>query len=145
MCQVPLLDMKRYNKLLAGASWMGEYGNPDMPARLGYISKYSPYQNVKQGREVSAHLLLSPPRATTACIPGHARKMVAKMEAQGHDVLYYENTEGGHAAGTTPAQQAYMWALTYTFLLERAALAKWGQVTFPSCPPFGQIGDRKEK
>jgi len=49
--------------------------------------------------------------------PGHARKMVAKMEEQGHDVLYYENTEGGHAAGSTPAQQAFMWALTYTFFL----------------------------
>ncbi|MFZ3322710.1 MAG: prolyl oligopeptidase family serine peptidase [Usitatibacter sp.] len=116
VCQVPLLDMYRFNKLLAGASWMGEYGNPDVPADWEFISKYSPYQNVYKDRKYPRIFFYTSTRDDRVH-PGHARKMVAKMEAQGHDVLYYENTEGGHAAGTTPAQQAYMWALTYTFLV----------------------------
>ena len=116
VCQVPLLDMYRFNKLLAGNSWMGEYGNPDVPADWEFISKYSPYQNVFKDRTYPRIFFYTSTRDDRVH-PGHARKMVAKMEAQGHDVLYYENTEGGHAAGTTPAQQAYMWALTYTFLL----------------------------
>ena len=115
VCQVPLLDMRRFNKLLAGASWMGEYGNPDDPKDWEFISKYSPYQNVVKGKKYPRVFFYTSTRDDRVH-PGHARKMVAKMEAQGHDVLYYENTEGGHAAGSTPAQQAYMWALTYTFL-----------------------------
>jgi prolyl oligopeptidase len=116
VCQVPLLDMERYNHLLAGASWMGEYGNPDDPADWAFISKYSPYQNVAKDAKYPRVFFFTSTRDDRVH-PGHARKMVAKMEAQGHDVLYYEDTEGGHAAGSTPAQQAYMWALTYTFLL----------------------------
>ncbi len=114
--QVPLLDMKRFNKLLAGASWMGEYGDPDKPGDWAFISKYSPYQNVVKDKKYPRVLFYTSTRDDRVH-PGHARKMVAKMTAQGHDVLYYENTEGGHAAGSTPAQQAYMWALTYTFFL----------------------------
>ena len=117
VCQVPLLDMRRYNKLLAGASWMGEYGNPDDPKDWEFISKYSPYQNVFKDRKYPRVLFVTSTRDDRVH-PGHARKMVAKMKDQGHDVLYYENVEGGHAAASTPAQQAYMWALTYTFLLE---------------------------
>ncbi|HET9472077.1 MAG TPA: prolyl oligopeptidase family serine peptidase, partial [Usitatibacter sp.] len=115
--QVPLLDMKRYSHLLAGASWMGEYGDPDVPADWAFISKYSPYQNVKAGVNYPRILFTTTTRDDRVH-PGHARKMVAKMKAQGHDVLYFENTEGGHGAGSTPAQQAYMWAITYTFLLD---------------------------
>jgi len=115
VCQVPLLDMRRFNKLLAGASWMGEYGNPDVPADWAFISQYSPYQNVVKDKKYPRVLFYTSTRDDRVH-PGHARKMVAKMLAQGHDVLYYENTEGGHAAGSTPAQQAYMWAMTYTFL-----------------------------
>lgn len=115
-CQVPLLDMKRYHKLLAGASWMGEYGNPDDPGDWAFISKYSPYQNVSKERKYPRVLFVTSTRDDRVH-PGHARKMVARMKEQGHDVLYYENTEGGHAAGVTPAQQAYMWALTYRFFL----------------------------
>ena len=117
VCQVPLLDMKRYNKLLAGASWMGEYGDPDDPADWQFISKYSPYQNVFKDRKYPRVLFVTSTRDDRVH-PGHARKMVAKMKDQGHDVLYYENVEGGHDAASTPAQQAYMWALTYTFLLD---------------------------
>jgi prolyl oligopeptidase len=116
VCQVPLLDMRRFNKLLAGASWQGEYGNPDDPADWAFISKYSPYQNVVKEKKYPRVLFYTSTRDDRVH-PGHARKMVAKMEEQGHDVLYYENTEGGHAAGSTPAQQAFMWALTYTFFL----------------------------
>jgi prolyl oligopeptidase len=117
VCQVPLLDMKRYSHLLAGASWMGEYGDPDVPGDWAFISKYSPYQNVKAGVKYPRILFTTTTRDDRVH-PGHARKMVAKMKAQGHDVLYFENTEGGHGAGSTPAQQAYMWAITYTFLLD---------------------------
>ena len=115
VCQVPLLDMKRYSHLLAGDSWVAEYGDPDNPADWAYISKYSPYQNVKKGVKYPRVFFYTTTRDDRVH-PGHARKMVAKMKAQGHDVLYFENTEGGHGAGSTPAQQAYMWALTYTFL-----------------------------
>jgi prolyl oligopeptidase len=116
VCQVPLLDMKRYSHLLAGDSWVAEYGDPDKPEDWAYIAKYSPYQNVKAGVKYPRVLFTTTTRDDRVH-PGHARKMVAKMKAQGHDVLYFENTEGGHGAGSTPAQQAYMWALTYTFLL----------------------------
>jgi prolyl oligopeptidase len=116
VCQVPLLDMKRYTHLLAGDSWAAEYGDPDNPADWAFISKYSPYQNVKPGVKYPRVLFTTTTRDDRVH-PGHARKMVAKMKAQGHDVLYFEETEGGHGAGSTPAQQAYMWAITYTFLL----------------------------
>lgn len=115
-CQVPLLDMKRYHKLLAGASWMGEYGNPDDPADWAFISKYSPYQNVSKDRKYPRIFFTTSTRDDRVH-PGHARKMVARMKEQGHDVLYFEYIEGGHAAGYTPAQNAYTWALTYTFFL----------------------------
>jgi len=115
VCQVPLLDMRRFNKLLAGASWMDEYGDPDKPGDWAFISKYSPYQNVVKDRKYPKILFVTSTRDDRVH-PGHARKMVAKMREQGHDVLYYENIEGGHAAASTPTQQAYMWALTYTFL-----------------------------
>ena len=117
VCQVPLLDMLRYNKLLAGASWMDEYGNPDKPEDWAYISKYSPYQNVLKDKKYSRVLFLTSTRDDRVH-PGHARKMVAKMESQGHDVLYYENIEGGHGAAANNKQAAFMSALAYTFLLK---------------------------
>jgi prolyl oligopeptidase len=117
VCQVPLLDMRRYNKLLAGASWMDEYGNPDIPEDWAYISKYSPYQNVMKGKKYSRVLFTTSTRDDRVH-PGHARKMVAKMEEQGHDVLYYENIEGGHGGAANNKQAAYMAALAYTFLLK---------------------------
>ena len=116
VCQVPLLDMQRYNKLLAGASWQGEYGNPDDAKDWAFISKYSPYQNVKKDAKYPRIFFWTTTRDDRVH-PGHARKMVARMKEQGHDVLYFEYTEGGHGAGSTPAQQAYLWALTYTYFL----------------------------
>ncbi len=113
---VPLLDMRRFNKLLAGASWMGEYGNPDDPKDWAFISKYSPYQKVAKGTKYPRVFFTTSTRDDRVH-PGHARKMVAKMREQGHDVLYYEYMEGGHASGTNPTQQAYTWSLIYTFFL----------------------------
>ena len=115
ICQVPLLDMKRYNKLLAGASWMAEYGNPDEPEMWEYIKTYSPYQNVK--KDVKYPLVFFTTSTKDDRVhPGHARKMVAKMKDMGHDVLYYENIEGGHSTAADNKQRAYMNALAYAHL-----------------------------
>ena len=113
--QVPLLDMRRYNKLLAGASWMDEYGNPDKPDEWAYIGKYSPYQNVWVDRKYPRVLFTTSTRDDRVH-PGHSRKMVALMKEQGHDVLYYENIEGGHGGAANNEQRAYMQALAFTFL-----------------------------
>jgi prolyl oligopeptidase len=114
--QVPLTDMLRYHKLLAGASWVGEYGNPDEPADRAFLQAYSPYQKVS-ARAKYPRVLFTTSTRDDRVHPGHARKMFAKMQAQGHDVLYYENTEGGHAGAANNAQRAKMNALEYTFLL----------------------------
>lgn len=115
VCQVPLLDMKRYNKLLAGASWMAEYGNPDYPEQWAYIRKFSPYQNVQPNVPYPKVLFTTSTRDDRVH-PGHARKMMAKMESQGHSVWYYENIEGGHGGAANNKQSAYMQSLAYTFL-----------------------------
>jgi len=115
VCSVPLLDMKRYHTLLAGASWMGEYGDPDDPADWAALSKFSPYQNVKQGVRYPRVLFTTSTRDDRVH-PGHARKMVARMLEQGHDVLYYENTEGGHAGAANNAQRARIVSLEYAYL-----------------------------
>ncbi len=115
VCQVPLLDMQRYHKLLAGASWMGEYGDPDKPDEWRYLSRYSPYQNVQKDRTYPRILFLTSTRDDRVH-PGHARKMYAKMRDQGHDVLYFENTEGGHGGAANNPQLAKMSALIYAFL-----------------------------
>jgi prolyl oligopeptidase len=115
VCRVPLLDMARYHKLLAGASWMEEYGDPDKPEDWAFIARYSPYQRVEAGRRYPRVLLMTSTRDDRVH-PGHARKMAAKMKAQGHDVLYYENIEGGHGGAADNPQLAHMEALAYTFL-----------------------------
>ncbi|WP_370942969.1 prolyl oligopeptidase family protein [Amycolatopsis sp. cg5] len=116
--QVPLLDMKRYHKLLAGASWMAEYGDPDEEAEWEYISKYSPYQNVHSGQEYPPTLFVTSTRDDRVH-PGHARKMFAKMTEQGYDVWYYENIEGGHGGAADNEQLAFKWALVFEFLWEQ--------------------------
>lgn len=116
-CAVPLLDMSRYHKLLAGASWMAEYGNPDSPGDWEFIHTFSPYHNVKKDVKYPPVLFTTSTRDDRVH-PGHARKMVAKMKAMGHDVLYYENIEGGHAGAADNKQRAFMMALAYTFLWE---------------------------
>ncbi len=116
VCQVPLLDMRRYNKLLAGASWMDEYGDPDKAEEWDYIRKYSPYHNVVASKKYPRVLFTTSTRDDRVH-PAHARKMFAKMKAQGHDVLYYENIEGGHGGAADNKQLAYMSTLAYTFLV----------------------------
>ncbi len=114
-CQVPLLDMRRYNKLLAGASWMAEYGNPDLPAEWAWISRYSPYQNVRRDAAYPSVFFTTSTRDDRVH-PGHARKMAARMIEQGHDVLYYENIEGGHGGAADNEQRADVQALQFAFL-----------------------------
>ena len=118
VCQVPLLDMKRYHLLLAGASWMAEYGNPDAPGEWDFIKTFSPYQNIEPDVAYPAVLFTTSTRDDRVH-PGHARKMMAKMYDQGHDVTYYENIEGGHGGAANNKQRAYMQALAYSYLKER--------------------------
>ncbi|OFZ17314.1 MAG: hypothetical protein A2X86_02350 [Bdellovibrionales bacterium GWA2_49_15] len=118
ICQVPLLDMLRYHHLLAGASWMAEYGNPDDPAdaqAILAIRRYSPYQNVKRGVKYPRIFFYTSTRDDRVH-PGHARKMVARMEEQGHDVLYYENIEGGHGGSADLDQLIRRIAMDFTYL-----------------------------
>lgn len=116
VCQVPLLDMKRFNKLLAGASWMDEYGNPDLPEQWEYIKKYSPYHNLKKGIQYPEVYFYTSTRDDRVH-PGHARKMAAKMIDMGHDIYYYENNEGGHGGDSTYKQSAKSNAMLFSYLL----------------------------
>lgn len=120
LIQNPLLDMKRYNHLLAGASWMAEYGDPDKPDEWAYISRYSPYQNLKAGVKYPTVMFTTTTRDDRVH-PGHARKMAAKLESMGIPFYYFENTEGGHGAGVTNAQVAKELALTYVYLWQQLA------------------------
>jgi prolyl oligopeptidase len=115
VCQVPLLDMQRYHRLLAGASWMAEYGDPDQPEQWAWIEKFSPYQNVRADVRYPRALFTTSTRDDRVH-PGHARKMVAKLEAMGHPVLYVENIEGGHGGAADNTQRAHLQALEFAYL-----------------------------
>ena len=115
VCQVPLLDMRRFNKLLAGASWMGEYGDPDKPEEWAFIRGFSPYHNLARDREYPPILITTSTRDDRVH-PGHARKMTARLLEYGKPVLYYENIEGGHGGAADNKQKAFMDALGWTFL-----------------------------
>jgi prolyl oligopeptidase len=115
VCDVPLLDMKRYHLLLAGASWVAEYGDPDNPDDWEFISEYSPYQNISATRQYPPVLMTTSTRDDRVH-PGHARKMTAALQATGHRVWYYENIEGGHAGAADNEQLAFKSALSYSFL-----------------------------
>jgi prolyl oligopeptidase len=111
----PLIDMKRYSHLLAGASWMGEYGNPDVPADWAFISKYSPYQNLRCGVRYPVPFIYTSTRDDRVH-PGHARKLAARLE-QCHDRFFYDEAiEGGHAAGIVPEEDAQRVALEAVYL-----------------------------
>jgi prolyl oligopeptidase len=116
--QVPLLDLRRYNELLAGASWMAEYGDPREPAEWDYIRPFSPYHNTSATDRYPPVLFITSTRDDRVH-PGHARKMVALLAAEGHDVSYYENIEGGHGAAADNEQRALKWALVLEFLWQR--------------------------
>ncbi len=115
VCSVPLLDMRRFHLLLAGASWVAEYGDPDNPDDWEFISEYSPYQNISAGGSYPPVLITTSTRDDRVH-PGHARKMTAALEAAGQTVHYYENIEGGHAGAADNAQTAFRSALIYQFL-----------------------------
>ena len=115
VCQVPLLDMRRFHLLLAGASWVAEYGNPDDPADWEFIAEYSPYHNISADTDYPPVLITTSTRDDRVH-PGHARKMTAALEAADHRVWYYENIEGGHAGAADNAQTAFKSALSFSFL-----------------------------
>ena len=117
LCGVPILDMRRYHRLLAGASWMGEYGDPDDPLMWDVMKAYSPYHNLSVEESYPEVFFFGSTRDDRVH-PGHARKMGAKMGAMGHPFLFYENTEGGHGAAADPIQQARLQALQAVYLLQ---------------------------
>ena len=125
---VPLLDMRRYSKLLAGASWMGEYGNPDVPEDWAYIREYSPYQNLAEGKDYPAVLFYTSTKDDRVH-PGHARKMAAKLDDMGYDFFYYENVEGGHGGTANQEQLAMRTALEYAYFVRMLMPSRWDDAT----------------
>ena len=121
VCQVPLIDMIAYTHIGAGASWVGEYGDPAIPAERDYILTYSPYQNVKKGVKYPPVFFVTA-TSDDRVTPVHARKMAARMMEQGHEVWFYENTDGGHSAAADHRQAAEMWALSFVYLAEKLGL-----------------------
>ncbi|MCC6918524.1 MAG: S9 family peptidase [Alphaproteobacteria bacterium] len=115
LCDVPLLDMIRYTKLPPGASWIAEYGDPEIPAEREALLKYSPYQNLKDG-VVYPRVFFMTSTADDRVHPGHARKMAALMESKGYPFLFYEETEGGHGAATNQLVRAAQIAMQYVYL-----------------------------
>ena len=122
VCQVPLLDMKRFHILLAGASWMGEYGNPDTDDWEAFLQRYSPYHNIDAATKYPPFLCTTSTRDDRVH-PGHARKMVRKLIDLGKDdtTYYYENIEGGHGGAANNKQRAFMSTLAYDFLEQKLA------------------------
>jgi len=121
VCQVPLIDMIGYTRIGAGASWVGEYGDPAIPAERDYILTYSPYQNVKKGVKYPPVFFVTA-TSDDRVTPVHARKMAARMIEQGHEVWFYENTDGGHSAAADHRQAAEMWGLSFVYLAEKLGL-----------------------
>ena len=121
VCQVPLIDMIRYTQIGAGQSWADEYGDPADPKARAWILKYSPYQNVKPGVHYPP-ILFTTATSDDRVTPVHARKMAARMEEFGDDVLFFENTDGGHSAGANHKLAAEMWGLTFTYLAQKLGL-----------------------
>jgi prolyl oligopeptidase len=116
--QVPLLDMLRYNRLLAGASWVAEYGSPEDPAERTFLERISPYQALKPGVAYPEPFFVTSTKDDRVH-PGHARKMAAKMESLGLPFLYYENTDGGHSAAANLRETARRTALEFTYLTRK--------------------------
>lgn len=124
---VPLLDMRRYNQLLAGASWMGEYGNPDVAEDWDFIKEYSPYQNLDPDTEYPKVLFYTS-TLDDRVHPGHARKMAAKMADMGQDFFYYENMEGGHGGTANQEQLAMRTALEYAYFVRMLMPEVWDSI-----------------
>ncbi|MBB4658021.1 prolyl oligopeptidase family serine peptidase [Parvularcula dongshanensis] len=120
---VPLLDMLRYDKLLAGASWVGEYGDPDDPEERAFLETISPYQNLEEDKDYPRPFFFTSTKDDRVH-PGHARKMARKMQANGQPFLYYENIEGGHGAAANLDQTAKRLALQYAYFAEALGLER---------------------
>jgi len=118
VCQVPLLDMLRFHKLLAGASWMAEYGDPDNPAERPFLERISPYHHLRADTAYPEVFFLTSTKDDRVH-PGHARKMAAKMASMGLPFLYYENIDGGHAAAANLEERARRTALEFTYLFRK--------------------------
>lgn len=116
--QVPLFDMIRYTQIGAGASWVGEYGDPAIPAEREMLLSYSPYQNLKAGQPYP-QVFIETSTKDDRVHPAHARKAAARLKALGYDYLYYENIDGGHAAAANLNERALRQALEYTYLMQR--------------------------
>lgn len=116
--QVPLLDMLRYHKLLAGASWVDEYGDPDTPEERAFLEKISPYQNFSVDADYPAPFFLTSTKDDRVH-PGHARKMAKLFEESGKPFFYYENIDGGHSAAANQLERAKRSALEYTYLMRQ--------------------------
>jgi prolyl oligopeptidase len=121
-CAVPLLDMKRYTKLTAGASWISEYGDPDKPDDWAFLQEISAYHHVEPWRRYPPILLTTSARDDRVH-PGHARKMAGKLAAQGHAFYFHEPLEGGHAGATDNVHLAFNIALSFAFLRKTLASA----------------------
>ena len=118
ICAVPLLDMLRYHTLLAGASWMGEYGDPDDPVEGAFLKKISPYHNIDPEGDYPEVFYVTSTKDDRVH-PAHARKTAKRMEDQGHDFLYYENIDGGHSAAANLKETAKRLALQHTYLMQK--------------------------
>jgi prolyl oligopeptidase len=117
-CTIPLIDMRRYSKLLAGASWIAEYGDPDKPEEWAWLQTYSAYHAAKPGQKYPP-ILIATTRRDDRVHPGHARKMTAKLQAMGYEAWFYEPAAGGHGYGRDNKERAAFTALGYTFLKNR--------------------------
>ena len=116
VCEVPLLDMQRYTRLSAGASWIAEYGDPSKPEEWAYIKTFSPYHNI-QAQTAYPPVLFYTATSDDQVNPAHARKMAARMQAMGYQQAYfYENTQGGHSAAADKQQAAFHSALVSEFM-----------------------------
>lgn len=122
-CGVPLLDMLRYDQLLAGASWVGEYGDPDVPEERAVLEQYSPYQNVTESMEYPSILFYTSTKDDRVH-PGHARRMAAKLEHLGIPFYYFENIDGGHGGVANQEQAAYRLAVEFSFLARETGLGQ---------------------
>jgi len=116
--QVPLFDMIAYDHIGAGASWIGEYGDPKIPAERTMLMSYSPYQNLKP-KQKYPKVLIETSTKDDRVHPAHARKAAARLKEYGYDFLYYENIDGGHAAAANLNERAMRTALEYTYLQQR--------------------------
>ena len=121
-CTIPLIDMRRYNKLLAGASWIAEYGDPDKPEEWEWLKTYSAYHNAKPGQPYPP-ILIATTRRDDRVHPGHARKMAAKLQAMGYEAWFYEPAAGGHGYGKDNKERAGFEVLGFQFLKDKIG---WG-------------------